>query len=426
MKTTAKSFHLLFILAALIIPASALSAEPIPSREWESNAGTKIEATATAMENGVVQLTAADGRQLAVPLDSLIDEDRKLLRDHFRPKPPQGLPYPIGEASGPHDAGSDSTFFVYIPSTLQEGRKAPLLLFTGSGGGNKRSVESLAEGAELNGWIVAASVESRNKSAPPDRVLATNHRFSKNCVEHLIATLPVDPDRLYFKGGSGGGATAFYNAAKMNAAGAIPVIGYNHEREYSRNGHYYVLTGATDFNRYTSANAANGARDRGCHRLYVGGHTYAPGWIQLEGMVWLNGRYLESNSRDRSLAAERLDWEERMIEWIGKLRESEPHRAYYWCRFLQRTYKISGQNAERVTAIANELASNPINPRYAEGIDAIKEFSKDHLTGITEIAVFHHTTPRIQSAAEALAQKYAGVPHVEEVFKELGKQTVKP
>jgi len=419
MKASGKSIRRFSIILALIMQAPAHSAEPTPSREWKSTAGTTIEASATAMKDGFVQLTTADGRQIPVRLANLIDEDRSFLLKHFRPKPPQGLPYPIGKASGPHQTGTGSSYFVYIPNSLQDGRKAPLLLFTGAGGGNRRIVEAHAAGAELNGWIVAASVESRNGQS-----FEINHEHAKKCVDHLITTLPVDPDRLYFSGNSGGGAMAFINTAKLKGAGAMPLIGYNMDKEYSRSGHYYVLGGTNDYNRYPSAQAASGAKARGVHRLYPGGHNGAPGWITTEGMVWLNGRYLESKSNEATLAAERMDWEENMIAWIGELRKSEAHRAYYWCYFLQKTYKISGPNAARINAIGDDLARDPINPRYAEGIDAIKEFSRKHLADIGSGSLFSHTTPKIQSAAAALEQQYAGVPHVEEVFKRLGQKTV--
>jgi hypothetical protein len=39
-------------------------------------------------------------------------------------------------------------------------------------------------------------------------------------------------------------------------------------------------------------------------------------------------------------------------------------------------------------------------------------------------SAFNHTTPKITSAAEKLALKYAGVPMIAEILTEMGKATV--
>lgn len=216
---------------------------------------------------------------------------------------------------------------------------------------------------------------------------------------------------------------AFLNTARLNGAGAMPIIGYNPEGKWSKKGHYFVLGGATDYNRYLSADGAAGARNRGFHRIYPGAHAGAPQWILDEAMTWLNGRYLEENKSNNSLADERLDWEASMIEWIIETKTSEPHRAHYWCHFLQESYKISGPNAATITTLATELGKNPTNTRYAKGIDAINDFSAKNYTGHGSGSKFKHNTPKIQSTGSRLETQFAGVPHIEDVTKQLGQPT---
>jgi acetyl esterase/lipase len=423
-----------FTFLACLLLASPLTAGPTDERDWTSTAGTRVRAVATAVDGGSVHLKTSDGREIVVPLAKLVDADRELLRDHFKPgdapateAPAAGgksrplttaLAHPAGEASGPHEAGQGSTYFIYIPRSLKENRKAPLLLYTGAGGGQANSVKSHIKGAELNGWIVAASVESRNGNS-----FDVNHEHARRCVEHLIKILPIDPDRVYFTGNSGGGAMAFINSARLRSAGAMPIIGYNSDAKWAKNGHYYVLGGATDYNRYLSADGAAGARARGFHRIYPGAHAGAPEWILTESMTWLNGRYLEDRKSGSSLADERLDWEIAMIAWIHELKSKEPHRAYDWCRFLRDTYKISGPNAATVSALAAELGKDPLNTRYAEGLDAINDFSAKYFTGLGSGSKFSHTTPKIESAAGKLMEKFAGVPHIDDVVKQIGQKT---
>ena len=319
------------------------------------------------------------------------------------------------------DAGGGSHYFVYIPETLREGRKAPLMFYTGPGGGNERSVNTYTEAAELNGWVIAASVESKNGAG-----WEINHEHSKRCVEHLLETLPIAEERVYFSGSSGGGAMSFYNALRIESAGNMPYIGYSKDRKYEKKQYCYGIGGTNDYNRYLTANAASKFGDRGFHRMSAGGHRNGPRWIGNEGIVWLNGRFLGDNRQDPELDAERLDFEASIITWTKSLQDDTPYRAHYWCRFLLEDYGLEGPNAKIVTKLIGELAEEPNNVRYTEGIAAINEFSIEHYApeGEGGGSKQKHNTPDIESAAEKLAADYIGVPEIEEITKRLGEPTV--
>ena len=422
---------------ALLVTLGFAAAEPTESREWVSVTGSKVKGSALSVTTGQVLIKLENGRELTVPLNKLSDADRGFLSEHFGDVPPaegaatgkasgsgqplitDGLAHKVGEVVGPIDAGGGSHYFVYVPKTLRKGRLAPLLHFNGSGGGNAQSVKKHVEGGELNGWIVAASVESKNGPGHP----VQNHEHAKNCVKHLIETLPVDPKRVYFTGGSGGGAMSYYNAARIPSAGAMPHIGYIPEETNLKGGDFFVINGATDYNRYTSAVAVKSLGKNAIHRFFVGGHREGPDWLCTEGMAWLNGRYLSKNKRSSELAAERLDYESAMISWIEKLSASEAHRAYYWCVYLRDDYKISGANAAAVESLRSTLAAKPGCEGYAKGIAEISEFSERNYAEMGSGSLFGHTTPKLESAAAKLAAKFAGVPTLEELARELGKPT---
>jgi hypothetical protein len=422
----------------LVLMLGLAAAEPTESREWVSVTGSKVTGSALSVSGGQVLIKLENGRELTVPLDKLSDADRGYLGKHFGDAPAaeaaptgkaadsglplitDGLAQKVGEVSGPVDAGGGSNYFVYVPKTLRKGRLAPLLHFNGSGGGSARAVKKHVEGAELNGWIVAASVESKNGPGHP----VQNHEHAKNCVKHLIGSLPVDPQRVYFTGGSGGGAMSFYNAARIPSAGAMPHIGYIPDDTQLKGGDFFVINGATDYNRYTSAAAVKSLGKNAIHRFFVGGHQEGPDWLCSEGMTWLNGRYLSKSKRSSELAAERLDYEAAMISWIGKLASSEPHRAFYWCVFLKDEYKISGPNAAAVESLRSSLAGKPGCEGYAKGIAEISEFSERNYAEMGSGSLFGHTTPKLESGAEKLAGKLAGVPLLEELARALGKPTV--
>ncbi len=405
-------------LAFFILCMTLSAADPAASRQWTSSAGTKVEAVAELVKEGSVHLATSEGRKIVVPLASLIEEDRKILRELFKPAPPKDLPYPIGKISGPHTAGPKSTFHIYIPNSIREGRKAPVLIYTSAGGGKASHVKAYIEAAELNGCIIVANVESRN----------TNHHnydTVKLCHEFLLKTLPIDENRDYFSGHSGGGSMANYATTFFEGTGSAPIIGYNAlDNKLSPTALYYVMGGARDYNRYMSADIVKAVKERGFHRIYSGAHSAPPDWMLNESLIWFNAHYLKSQSSSKAHAEERSDWEENMIEWIGKLKESEPHRAYYWCIFLQQTYRIGGPNANRIAIMEKELGNNPLNTKYAAGLNDINEFSKKNYTGMGFGSMFNHVTPQIQSNGAEMLRKYAGVPHIEDVCKELGEKTI--
>ncbi|MBK1828060.1 hypothetical protein [Haloferula rosea] len=422
-----------FFLALLYVP---LFGEPTEVREWRSTAGTTIKAAALKVEGGQVFLKADDGREFKVAVDKFADQDRAFLKDHFAIKAPEpgqptasgvamvegGVTYPQGEVSGPIDAGEGSTLFVYVPKTLREGRLAPLMFHTGAGGGSGNSVKAYAEGAEFNGWVIASSVQSRNGPDHPE----VNHEHSKRCVEHLLGNLPIDEERVYFTGNSGGGAMSFYNALRIKSAGNMPIIGYSPDKKYEKKQYCYGIGGNTDYNRYLTAHAVAEFGDRGFHRFHPGGHSNGPDWMGDEGITWLNGRYLGDQRKDSDLDAERLDYEASMIEWITTLQDAHPYRAHYWCHFLKDEYEIEGPNAAIVSGLLGELSKEPNNVRYTEGIAALDEFSDKYYVGEGEGggSQFKHTSSKIEKAAEKLAEGYEGVPLIEDIAKGLGNPTV--
>lgn len=95
-------------------------------REWTSVANTKLTGKAMSLENGVVSFETAEGRQLKVPLDKLVEEDQLILRKCFMGKmptadelvAPQDLPFTQGEIVGPVEASGGSSYYLYLPTTL--------------------------------------------------------------------------------------------------------------------------------------------------------------------------------------------------------------------------------------------------------------------------------------------------------------------
>ncbi|MBK1831350.1 hypothetical protein JIN77_11475 [Verrucomicrobiaceae bacterium R5-34] len=410
----------------------SLTAAPTAQRVWTSTAGTTVEASAVSYQKGSVSFKTSAGRVIRVPLEKLVADDQTLLREHFgivEPKPGEptsserafitdDFPHPVGEASGPIEAGNGSNYYIYVPKTLRKDRPVPLMIYTSAGGGKERVVNRYKLGAELNGWIIASPVESKNGPSHPEG----NYKHSKQCFEHLIATLPIDQERIYFSGDSGGGAMAFYNAMRIQSAGIMPFVAYSPENNYKKKHYCYSIGGASDFNRYSTARAAAQYGKRGIHRFVKGGHTNGPEEAGVEGMVWLNGMHLADTRKDSELDDDRLDFESTLINWIKELTEETPHRAYYWCDFLVNHYEIEGKNASLVGPLMKALEKDPNNARYVEGLEALDDFSDKYFTSAQGAS----SLPRINKALEKLSEKYIGVPYIEMISLELAKPMAKP
>ena len=409
------------VVAGLVVVA-AWGAE---MREWSSvNGSSTFKGSVVKVLAGKVVLTNEEGRQITVPIAKLCAADRAYLKT-FAAKsmskrvdvgPPTDLPYATGAVVGPIEAGSQSHYFLYLPTTLKRGRKAPLLFHTHFGGGNKKLLKMVIKGAELNGWVMAVSVESRNNND-----LEANVRSCKDAVRHILKTLPVDDDRLYFTGSSGGGAMAFRNAYDFGACGAMPNVGYIPSEAGVPSGDFFIINGGSDYNRYTSAHARKEIGRRAVHRLHPGGHGVAPAWLMVDGMVWLEGRYLEKKGRKNK--DEQADYETSILQWIGELKETQPYRAYYWAWFLNENLELSSRSQAAVKAVLDELGQDQINRLYVEGLDDIDKLSLKKLSVFGSGSLHKHADSGVVSACRTLLRTYRRVPIIEETLEAISKST---
>lgn len=424
-----KSFFIQLTVFALSFTFSF--AVPTEKRKWESTAGTSLEAIATQVVNDKVHFKREGGKVIKVPMDKLVDADQEFLRKHFELgkkgeitlkrselAAPEDLPHPMGEIAGPIEANG-SHYYLYLPTTLKEGRKAPLFFYTYSSGARKGSlIKRFSDTADQLGMVLAVSVESKNGQEAGHNI---NH--SKNCVDHILETLPVDEERIIYSGSSGGAATAFANTTVRRAYGVIPNAGYIPQGTQARAKVVYAICGAYDFNRYLSAFAAEKFKKDGFHRMAPGGHQGTGNTEHyMDGMVWIHCKYLadEGVSDD-----EKLDFEANMISWLNAMKSENPERAYHTACILRDVYQIRGYGAKANDLILRELAKDKVNVLKHEAILEIDKLSGKYLSalGTNGGSMRNHAEPKSANAAKKLAEKYAEVASILEVLDSLMKQT---
>ncbi len=415
--------RLLVLIGLLICVECVVRAE---LRMWTAADGSStIEASFFRVVDDKVELVRKDGRRIKVPIAKLSDGDREYIAEQTGGEMPgkssadagaPSLPYEVGRVMGPIEADTESHYYYYVPKSLKPGRKAPLLFYSNSGGGTPGHLQQIIEGAELCQWVLAMSLESRN-----GRDFEVNLDCNEEAVEHIYKTLPVDEDRVYFTGNSGGAAAAFGNFDNLDGYGMMPSIGYIPNEISPPRCDTFIINGAWDFNRYISALAHKQIGDSAIQRFFPGGHWDAPAWIMNEGIVWLEGRYLAE--RGKKYPDIQQAYEQAVLEWIVSLKEREPHRAYYWALFLQDELKLTAGSSVRVASLVRELGADRNNRLYVEGIVEINEFAEDELSQFGHQSRMHHSDPGVVSECESMLNRYTGVPVIEDILKGLMKQT---
>lgn len=287
----AYSFFSAIVSACLMCLARA---QPTAERTWTSTVNTTITGVATALTDNKVSFEISGGRTLTVPLDKLVLEDQKILRQHFAVKlttPDElvapDLPYEQGKFHGPIQAGEHSSYYLYLPESLCHDYVAPLIFWTSSvASKTANQIRPFQEAAELTGMILAISIESANANTKGP---LTNREHSKICLEHIQETLPVSKERIIFCGRSGGGAEANINADTFPCTGIFVYNSYYPGKSKPKYPDYAFITGgATDYNRYASAKLAKEFKSNGTHFTYPGGHKSDLEKVPTEGICWLH------------------------------------------------------------------------------------------------------------------------------------------
>jgi|GEM_PF-3610566 len=225
---------------------------------------------------------------------------------------------PVGVAAGGRGIVSVPDRLAYydlaLPTNYASGEAFPVLFTFAAGGGGM--VGHFRTVAEQKKWIVIGVNQSQNGQGSLSKI-----HFTRAVIEHALANLKIDPNRIFVAGFSGGGWTSF-DAARQNAplvAGTFSMggwLGYQYPRSPSLNDRDMLLSGLL-------VARANGDADTNANYFLVpdrqwmsfflqaddikdwsfsGGHAAAPAAVQREVFDWFTGRITASTSEQRDLA----------------------------------------------------------------------------------------------------------------------------
>ncbi len=416
------------VLRSLILAAS-LTFSPLHGEEriWTSSTGTQLTAELTSYDGVTVVLRSSKGRVIKLALNKLSSEDQSYLKENHAPEapeikeatPPENLPIPLGQISGPIDTPEGKPYFIYLPKTMVAGEKAPLLLWVDAARSNANMLKRFLAIADLTGFALATPVGKLNS---PNNWRDKKHKHTKSCLNHIAETLPIDTTRVIFSGGSGGGKAAWLNASKLPCIGVMPFIAHIPPKVRPPKGKfYYIATGASDWFRYDSARDAAKYGERAIHRLYPGGHTLGDRYWAEDGLLWLYSKHVYEKRSE--FPHEIARFEARLAKHLTSLSAQRPHEAYYWTDFYLNQCPVSVAYRPVIQALHTELEKNPECPHYLAGRKELVRYSRKVLTGIEPRNSRGHITSKQENYAKKMKLEYAGLPQLPEIFEHLGSKT---
>lgn len=413
-------FTLCLFLFNLIQPT--LTAAPTELREWHAKAGTTVEAKALQVARGKVQLERADGVKLAVALDLFTVEDQATLREHFEIEeagpagleaPPEGepaedLPHPLGTTTEELSCG-EFHYYLYLPKSLRNDAKHPVVFVMDPGGGKPGTNQRYKLGAERNRWIIAVSKESKN-----------NFNSSQQAVDSMIkevtSSLPIDEDRMYTSGFSGGSRMAFATATQHKDIAGVIACGAGGNLGSSKQ-IAYGLCGSNCFNRTDMANSFKRFRSKdGVLRYFPGMHVWAGDELIDDATTHLNGLFLIDEQKN--YRGEFAHYLHQVSLLITEAEEKAPLRAYMWTSFLD-DHKIL---PAALASIHHSLGADASNKLYAKGLGDIQKFAIGELGDNS--ASEWRIDPKTSAAFTREAAKYTGTPW-QDVLERMSKDAQK-
>lgn len=427
---------MLVVLAVCVVTTAGGEA-----RMWRSRRGKTIEAEFVKKEGSAVYLKTGDGRSLKIYLSALSKEDRNFVlgaggaesAPETEPGVPQPLPadfpWPVGKIAGPvaveegkAEDGEKWSYYLYLPKGLSLHRKWPVMFVMSPGGGEKsRTLTRYVRGAEWNDWILAMSVQSRNGFKESDKAVSA-------MVEDVRKRLPVDEDRMYATGFSGGSRMAFWLGEQEGTplAGILACGAGGSRADLPPETVVYGICGSNCFNRWDMACTHRELKNKH-NRLefFVGKHAWAGQDMIRDGITYLNLVTLEDTRRtDKAAAVERSAMCAKVLKEIEAEIHDKPTHAYEWALFLSEYKAVPEARRGAATHLAM-LKKEPVVSRYVSARADVQAFVKRHFATDVMDYVNNNGTKAAADDAEKYAKQHKETA-LKTLFEHMGQASAKP
>lgn len=202
----------------------------------------------------------------------------------------------------------NQSYALYLPSSYTTDKSWPIVMALDPGARGKIPVKHFREAAEKYGWIIAASNNSRN--GPIELSVEAINAIWKDA----RARFSINSRRVYFAGFSGAARAAITiaNACNHCTAGLITGgAGFPQRFAPSKTtpAAFYTTVGVDDFNFPEVKEVDDVLTKAGIDhlvRVFAGTHEWAPSFILVEAVEWLelNGMKTGRRAKDAKLIDE--------------------------------------------------------------------------------------------------------------------------
>jgi len=191
------------------------------------------------------------------------------------------------------------TYTLYIPSTYTSDRRMAVLLVFDPRGRSLLAAELFREAAEIYGWIIVSSDNTRSDTSWEPNLVAIQALWPE-----VHSRIPADFQRIYATGFSGGVAVATLLARTTGEiAGIIGCGGLNLDNHVADNSlPFFSIAGNTDFNFSQMHLLDEFLADQGNPRrlvIFEGPHTWMPPALAREAVEWMELIAMREGTRVR-------------------------------------------------------------------------------------------------------------------------------
>jgi dienelactone hydrolase len=209
-------------------------------------------------------------------------------------------------------ADSTQSYALYLPSTYSSDRQWNLLIAFHPGARGRLMVEKYRAAAEQYGYIVAASNTSRNGP------WAVSAAAAQAMWADLHQRFPIDPQRIYTTGMSGGARVAMQVALGGNNIAGVIASSAGYPDSQPRSTVPFAVfgtTGVEDFNYIEMRQLDRKLTSPHYLAVFDGGHTLPPDAIAFEAIEWMELQAMQSGRRtkDEALLDRLLEKRRRLI-----------------------------------------------------------------------------------------------------------------
>jgi predicted esterase len=209
--------------------------------------------------------------------------------------------FPVGELVERVACLSDptQTYTLYLPSGYDPSRRWPMLLIFDPRGRSVLAAELFRDAAEEFGWIMVSSNDTRSDGPMEPNIRAVNALWPE-----VNTRFPIDPNRIYAAGFSGGAHLAYGLGKGTGALAGVVACGGRLLKDGLEGTEFSLFgaAGTTDFNYSQMHRVDDFLEEQGNHHrleIFDGPHRWMPPELARHAVEWLEIDAMRRGARPR-------------------------------------------------------------------------------------------------------------------------------